>query len=445
MKRLLRAAAMTTFFLLVFPNVTYAGMTAAGAACSKAGATSNSGSKKFTCIKVGKKLVWDKGVALAKPVDSPTPSASPSPTKSSASAAFKNPVPITLPVPQTGAITFANVVSNVDQIPSVAWQQVQDAISSNPDVIIPTTIHIGPNTAASNSAINTGLSRINKLFAGFSHVSSYSGIVYNAKDTDWAEADADALFKKNGIASAFTRAENIHQLVTAGCEMRNNKPFDCGGGMSWDFRDGKSDAGGAYYGVQSNNGNSSTDFWTDENKNVGPMTQVNHEATHNYQAAQFMHTPLGSGQNTNSDLSHAFTPWWFSEGQANGIGVSSFIDNLQSYTNIRNDLVTRPGGSNTALPAFTADGLKGFLTKYQETGPQNPNWQLAYSIGYATVEALIAIGGPQSTLALYALGGNGEDWATAFQHVYGISWDQGSTILGQVLAAEYAAKPMQKR
>lgn len=34
----------------------------AGAACSKAGATETVGSTKFTCIKSGKKLVWNKGV-----------------------------------------------------------------------------------------------------------------------------------------------------------------------------------------------------------------------------------------------------------------------------------------------------------------------------------------------------------------------------------------------
>ena len=70
---------------------------------------------------------------------------------------------------------------------------------------------------------------------------------------------------------------------------------------------------------------------------------------------------------------------------------------------------------------------------------------LAYSIGFATLEALIAIGGPQSTLAIYTLTAMGEDFPTAFKHVYGISWDEGSTILAQVLAAEYAALPMSTR
>ena len=38
----------------------------AGGACSKLNTTSITGSKKFTCIKSGKKLVWNKGTQIAK-------------------------------------------------------------------------------------------------------------------------------------------------------------------------------------------------------------------------------------------------------------------------------------------------------------------------------------------------------------------------------------------
>jgi M6 family metalloprotease-like protein len=43
------------------------GTAKAGATCKKVGSTSTSGGKKFTCVKSGKKLVWNKGVAVAKP------------------------------------------------------------------------------------------------------------------------------------------------------------------------------------------------------------------------------------------------------------------------------------------------------------------------------------------------------------------------------------------
>lgn len=58
----------------------------AGATCTKVGATSIISSKKFTCIKSGKKLVWDKGTLVKKPTsvvpETPksAPNASPTPT-----------------------------------------------------------------------------------------------------------------------------------------------------------------------------------------------------------------------------------------------------------------------------------------------------------------------------------------------------------------------------
>lgn len=73
-------------FLLVFPFFTHPASAAvkAGLVCSKAGATSISAGKKFTCIKSGKKLVWNKGIEVVKPVTGTTPtpisSASPMPS-----------------------------------------------------------------------------------------------------------------------------------------------------------------------------------------------------------------------------------------------------------------------------------------------------------------------------------------------------------------------------
>lgn len=64
-----------------------------GTSCSKLGATATSAGIKYTCIKSGKKLVWNKGVSIkaeAKPAVNPvfkpaepTPTPSPSPTQTS--------------------------------------------------------------------------------------------------------------------------------------------------------------------------------------------------------------------------------------------------------------------------------------------------------------------------------------------------------------------------
>ena len=41
----------------------------AGAKCTKAGVTASVGGKKYTCIKSGKKLVWNKGTTIKKVAD----------------------------------------------------------------------------------------------------------------------------------------------------------------------------------------------------------------------------------------------------------------------------------------------------------------------------------------------------------------------------------------
>ena len=44
----------------------------AGDSCKKVGVTATANGKKFTCVKSGKKLVWNKGVAVVKPTPTPT-------------------------------------------------------------------------------------------------------------------------------------------------------------------------------------------------------------------------------------------------------------------------------------------------------------------------------------------------------------------------------------
>ena len=76
--------AIAVLLLLAINTPLHAATPKAGAKCTKAGATSTSGGKKFTCIKSGTKLVWNKGVeikaAAPKPTPSPAATATPTPT-----------------------------------------------------------------------------------------------------------------------------------------------------------------------------------------------------------------------------------------------------------------------------------------------------------------------------------------------------------------------------
>ena len=105
----------------------------AGAACSKAGLVNTSAGKKFTCIKSGKKLVWNKGVAVAKPavIASPTPSVTP------------EPVVEKLPALPT---SFSDLEENFAGIPYATWQQIQKNLTLYKSTDLKISFLFGPNT-----------------------------------------------------------------------------------------------------------------------------------------------------------------------------------------------------------------------------------------------------------------------------------------------------------
>ena len=72
----------------------------AGSTCKKAGQTITASGKKFTCVKSGKKLVWNKGVAIAVPKPTPAATAIPEPTPSP----IPTPEPTPTPTPTIKAI-----------------------------------------------------------------------------------------------------------------------------------------------------------------------------------------------------------------------------------------------------------------------------------------------------------------------------------------------------
>jgi len=97
MRRLLAGFVAILSFSLVSAQLSQAAVTP-GTKCSKAGATSTYNGKKYTCIKNGTKLVWNKGVAVAKPAPvattTPTPSPSATPTPTPTVIVIPTPTPV---------------------------------------------------------------------------------------------------------------------------------------------------------------------------------------------------------------------------------------------------------------------------------------------------------------------------------------------------------------
>ena len=92
MKKIL--LSLTLVFALVAPMSATAAIKA-GTSCKKVGQTSTYAGKKYTCVKSGKKLVWNKGVTIAKP----TPAATPTPTPTPVATPTPTPTPTVEPSP----------------------------------------------------------------------------------------------------------------------------------------------------------------------------------------------------------------------------------------------------------------------------------------------------------------------------------------------------------
>jgi hypothetical protein len=451
---------------LTLPSASAAGPSA-GALCSEIGSIKGLTGHKFTCVKSGKKLVWAKSASNQN--SSNNSSSKPDSSAISGSAcnstgemkvvagkrylcqnpnhrdnftwdngtptSFKAPMPITLPVVQSGAITFANALNHISEIPNTSWQRIQDIIDKTPTAKVAHQLLVGPHTTTVTKTVEeTILSREFKLWSGFQQTKYLTVIAYNFADMDWAATTYNKVVKARSYPggddtqAGSNRAKQSCDIPSGNCDAGNAGQY------------GGTDEAIEFIGVTT--ADPAHPWDPTQNGEVG------HEYTHTVTSAQF----IGTASKNQNDYLHTFMPCWINEGlsQASGIGAST--TSFQEYQGSRDGQVTNIhlGVTPKDFKGFTAAGLKDFL--YSQIPNESlanscyagkgPTYQLGYSIGFAATEALFAIGGPHSVMALVARGAMGDSFSEAFQNVYGISWDEGSTILGQILAAEYAAKPM---
>ena len=431
MKRLLSLAIAPLLVLSVFATPAIAAGPKAGTKCSNFGESIVSAGKKFTCLMVGSKQVWNKGVKVSG--------------STSTSSPFKAPIPISLPVAQNGSITFANIQQHISEIPLEAFKRVQAVISANSiSSQIANDIHIGPNTeldiVGGKSRIQEVLLQSQKLWSGFTQVSNFRIFLYSAKDEPWAEDEwvktgRSAKYFEGEIQGEIKRiAGNCQETLSPG--VFKGTPSNCRGADSTAI----ANTNDAILTI----GQGTAEGKNDSFANSGGI--IGHEYTHSVQAAQWIGKPSSycTPQTQTEKCSRSwnsnwgFSPCWLFEGLPNSVGVMGVNSNFDSFQLTRKNLPYGQGPSN--VTDYTEASLLKYLVNQSSRTCYGDGdlYRLGYTVGAITVEALTAIGGPQAVMAMYSLGAEGVEFATAFQKVYGISWSEGSKILAKVLAAEYA-------
>jgi len=131
-----------------------------GSSCSKAGMKSVVSGLTYTCIKSGKKLVWDNGVVVVKYPAGPT--------------------------------SFDDLLENYRGISYAAWSKSSAAIIASKATVPTFKFLIGPNTTLLNKNPKVAFELVSRLYSIYENPKTFTVLSFNFQDRDWAVAQMDA-------------------------------------------------------------------------------------------------------------------------------------------------------------------------------------------------------------------------------------------------------------
>ena len=366
-----------------------------GDACKKAGQLSTSSGVKYTCVKSGKKLVWNKGVAVKKPA--PTPTAIGDPIGAVGSTPTPTPTPTAKPVITT--LTFDDLVENYTEISRIAWTKSRDAIQASTKKAPPFRVSIGPNTELIYKTPEIAFDLVSKLYSGYEVSPNLVVLSFNFADVDWAVTQMQ---KEVPVVDS-------RWIKGSACK---TKATCWGGGVFIDDKD------------------RALLVITTEIKDANHLTGTleAHEYTHAIQQNQMVKVyqlwPM----------TEPWPPTWYVEGHAEfsqnaAIYYKSFEEYLSSRKEVIQELIKGP--------KYTSDYMQEFFSVKQNEDwyKKYDSWR-QYDIGSMFAEILVAIKGPASTMEMWKLAGLGIKFEDAFEKIYGISFAKALPIMSKAIALQ---------
>jgi hypothetical protein len=349
----------------------------AGDACKKAGTTATANGKKYTCIKSGKKLIWNKGVTVS---------------------------PIKVNVP-AGPTSFDDLEAKYSGVPEAAWKKSSAVISASKAKNVQPTILIGPNSHPVYEIPQVAISQVSRLFPNFKESQEFVLIYFNYQDSSWAQVQFDKYIGTNG---GYDTSGEVKKLCPGerGCQsaaaVRNQVT-----GISV---------------VLITAGPASS---ADKHFQTGAIEA--HEYFHTIQDTQLVGSPVNNGM----------LPRWLIEGSASFVEMASInYDAFDKYKIAKASLLTEL----LYRKEFNEQKLIKFLDA-PSLGKDWSSWdsystQRVYDIGMMVTEIMVSLKGPESILEQNKYVASGLTYQQAFEKVFGITWADGVKVIAKVLAKQ---------
>ncbi len=364
--------------------------------------------RTYTCIKTGKKIVWNKGVLIVRPTPTPTPMPTPTPTPTPAPA----PTPTATPAPtptQTEAPlppepkTFDDLVAHPEAISYWAWKKSGDQIAGSTAIGPKVTVVLGPHTLPPNNLAQSAIDLNSKLYDGFAHPTAVTAIYYNSQDINWAQQEwaKIALHPQGSEATRMCQSVETCWGALAEIDLKGNGLLLI----------------------------ASKDPTTASPDHTSGAVEA-HEYSHAIQGTQF----VGTGKEANSYCcTKAYLPWWMVEGNAEFTqAVAIYSTSYSAY------LVERKSDTSDVLTNSNKTFSQAWLQTYLDTSTTaewaktENSWRM-YDVGYLVNEALASIKGLSINMQLFKDVANGKTWDQAFEANFGISWSAALPKLAAIL------------
>jgi hypothetical protein len=368
-------------------------------------ATSFSAPKKPASKKVAvKKPVAKKPIAkkpaIKTAVVKPTPTPSPSTVVEAPKVVEPTPTPKATPAPII--FTFDNIVQNYGEISRNVYAQSQKLMEPSFQSKLKVNVFVGPNSKPLNSNPVLPYTTGSNVLRNFKQPDEVNAIYYSYVDREWA---------KKITAEKDGSARYDYQFEYECTNESNCAGASAGVTQNWD----------GIGRITATPGAREPAFYSGE-------VEI-HEYTHVVSAYQVK---------PNSNINwYAMTPDWFSEGHATVVGKLGASKTFLEYNSNRLETVRR-NGPDSSLKDYSSSNIlrfyEAFMTRAANTGIQR---YYLYTLGYSTIEALVAIGGIDSPMNLFLETAKGLTFEQAFKIIYGIDWKVAAPILAEVVSKQY--------